>query len=297
VFTLAHLSDLHINPLGRPAWRDLLNKRITGYANWLRGRRKVHDPAWLALILADIAAFQPSHIAVTGDVSHIGLPAEFATAKAMVTELGTPLNVSFVPGNHDIYVRGSMAAAEAVLGPYMAGDDGIQRFPYLRIRNGVALIGMNSSVPTAPFDATGLVGEAQCEAAEMLLHYAGGLGLTRVIMIHHPPHAGGAKPGRELRDAPVFEAMLANAGAELVLHGHNHTTTLAWRPGPEGKPPVPIIGVASASLNPIHGHGEPAAWHLISIAGDTHLRQITIRRRVMLADGTVGEGEPISLAG
>jgi 3',5'-cyclic AMP phosphodiesterase CpdA len=296
VFTLAHISDLHINPLGRPTWRDLMNKRITGYANWLRARRKVHDTAWLDLILADITAHKPDHIAVTGDVSHIGLTAEFDAAKTMLTALGSPACVSFVPGNHDIYVPGTMDAVSAKLGSYMIGDDGIQRFPYLRIRGGIGLIGMNSAVPTPPFDATGLVGEAQCEAAEMLLHYAAGLGLTRVIMIHHPPHSGGAKPGRELRDAPIFEAMLARAGAELVLHGHNHTTTLAWGRAPEGQSAVPIIGVASASLNPAFGHGEPAAWHLISIAGDRHPRQITIRKRVMQSDGTIGEGEAINLA-
>ncbi len=297
MFTLAHLSDLHINPLGLPAWRDLLNKRITGYANWMLKRRKVHDRAWLDLILADVTSHVPDHIAVTGDVAHIGLAAEFDVAKDIVSGLGSPAQVSFIPGNHDIYVPGAMDAVCAALGPYMTGDDGIQRFPYLRIRDGVALIGMNSSVPTPPFDATGLVGEAQCDAAEMLLHYAAGLSLTRIIMIHHPPHIGGAKPGRELRDAPVFEAMLARAGAELVLHGHNHTTTLAWRPGPDGKPAVPILGVASASLNPAHGHGEPAGWHLISISGESHPRQITIRKRMILLDGTVGDGEAINLSG
>ena len=45
MFTLAHLSDPHLAPLPKPRLSELLNKRITGYINWRRRRRFIHDRA------------------------------------------------------------------------------------------------------------------------------------------------------------------------------------------------------------------------------------------------------------
>ena len=39
--------------------------------------------------------------------------------------------------------------------------------------------------------------------------------------------------------------MLRRAGAELVIHGHNHRTLLAEIDGPNGA--IPVVGVRSAS--------------------------------------------------
>ena len=46
-------------------------------------------------------------------------------------------------------------------GDYMTGDDGVQRFPFLRRRGDVALIALSSGLPTGPFMATGRLGERQ----------------------------------------------------------------------------------------------------------------------------------------
>ncbi len=77
MFTLAHLSDPHLAPLPEPRWSELIGKRVTGYINWQRKRRFIHDPAVLAKIVADLKAQAPDHIAVTGDIANIALPAEF----------------------------------------------------------------------------------------------------------------------------------------------------------------------------------------------------------------------------
>ena len=45
-------------------------------------------------------------------MKNIGLAAEFPFARAFIEGLGPPASVSFVPGNHDAYVRGSL--------PYLA---------------------------------------------------------------------------------------------------------------------------------------------------------------------------------
>ena len=40
MFRLAHISDIHLGPLPRITLRELASKRITGYVNWQRNRRK-----------------------------------------------------------------------------------------------------------------------------------------------------------------------------------------------------------------------------------------------------------------
>jgi 3',5'-cyclic AMP phosphodiesterase CpdA len=80
-FLLAHLSDAHIGPLPKPLRRELMNKRFTGYMNWIR-RAQIHDMKVLRAIVDDARAQNPDHIAMTGDVMNIGLPAEFPIARA-----------------------------------------------------------------------------------------------------------------------------------------------------------------------------------------------------------------------
>jgi len=54
MFVLAHLSDPHLAPLPAAHWSELVGKRGTGYVNWQRKRRFVHDPGTLAAIVADL---------------------------------------------------------------------------------------------------------------------------------------------------------------------------------------------------------------------------------------------------
>jgi 3',5'-cyclic AMP phosphodiesterase CpdA len=282
MFTIAHLSDAHLNPLPAFAWHQLLGKRAIGYVNWRLRRRHLHNMDVLAALVADIRAHQPDHVAMSGDVAHIGLAAEFTAAVPFLDSLGPRATVSFVPGNHDAYVGESLPVCMAALGPWATSDDGARGFPWLKVRGHVALVGLNSAVPTLPFAATGTLGEAQIEQAAVLLHYARSRGLIRVIMVHHAPHVGGSLPGRNLTDAQGFEAMLARCGAELVLHGHNHVTSVALRPGPDAT--VPVIGVASCSAHD-DGLHEPAAWHLIRVPGPGDGGAISIVRRRFNANG------------
>lgn len=284
VFKLAHLSDPHLGPLAGFSLHQLLGKRATGYVNWRRKRRHAHDMAILALIVADIHAQAPDHITCTGDVAHIGLPDEFKTAVAFLDTLGSRDTVSFVPGNHDAYSRSSLKPLASHLGPWCASDGGAAGYPWYRQRGPVALIGVNSGIPTLPLMATGRIGREQIAKTEVLLARAKAAGLIRVVLIHHPPYAGGARRSRELVDAEAFEAMLARTGADLVLHGHNHSFSLAWRPG-QGRD-VPIVGVPSASIGPL-GHGEMATWHLFRISGDATAPTISVEQRGFEPDGTV----------
>lgn len=284
-FLLAHLSDSHIGPLPRPRLRDLAGKRFTGYTNWQR-RANIHNMGVLTAIVADIAAQRPAHTAMTGDIMNIGLPEEFTAAVAWLQTLGAPADVSFVPGNHDAYVRSNVTRIRETFAPWCANDgEGHTSFPYLRVRGEVALIGLSSAIPTAPLLASGAIGLPQRAALETLLTQTGAQGLCRVVMIHHPPYTGGASIGRGLRDARQFEDIIARHGAELVIHGHNHRLLVKKLRSPSQD--ASVVGVASASAVP----GSPlhrAAWHLYSIERDGNKWRIEGRVR-----GTRENGEKI----
>lgn len=287
MFRIAHLTDPHVGPLPRPRLRQLLNKRLTGWYNWRRSRRDIHDMELLAELIADIHAQEPDHIACTGDTCNIGLPSEWGTSRVFLEELGDPSRVSFVPGNHDAYVLGALEGLMREVSPWTRGDDGREAaFPFLRRYGPIALIGLSSAIPTLPFVASGRVGSKQMRATEKIL---GDLGQDpscfRIVLIHHPPHVGGAQSGRNLTDAPRFEAMIRRVGAELVLHGHNHVGSLAHIEGPRG--PVPVIGAPSASARG-GTLTHKAGYHLFTIGQDETGFTLKAELRGLRPNGTVG---------
>lgn len=270
-----------------------MGKRLTGYFNYRRGRHLIHDMGMLERITADMLEQKPDHVALTGDLVNIGLESEFVTAQRYVERVGTPDFVSVIPGNHDAYVRSSFRYMAATASPWMS-DDGAEtaRFPYVRRRDGVALIGLSSGVPTAPLLASGQLGKVQMAAFRKLLAAIRAEGLLRVVMIHHPPVVRGASFGRGLRDAAAFEATIAAEGAELVIHGHNHRHSVKRLPGPDGE--VPVVGVASASAVP----GSPkhmAAWHLYELSGKPGAARVSMKVRGLLASGAIGDVAAVEL--
>jgi 3',5'-cyclic AMP phosphodiesterase CpdA len=292
MFTLAHLSDPHLAPLPATRWTELIGKRVTGYFNWQRKRRFIHNPAVLAAITADIKRQAPDHVAVTGDIANIAIAAEFPRGRDWLESLGTPRDVSFVPGNHDIYVPEAAAFAARQWGAQMSDDEGTGGFPYLRRRGNVALIGVTSAVPTAPFLATGWVGTKQLAALAVLLNTLKAEKLFRIVMIHHPPVSAAGRHKR-LLDAPVLLRVIAAQGAELLIHGHDHVHMINWLTGPNGTK-VPAVGVPSASAAPgaskdaaaynlYRIDGAPGAWHCEVIArGVTPGGEVMEQKRRML---------------
>ncbi|MBV9076917.1 MAG: metallophosphoesterase [Methylobacteriaceae bacterium] len=266
MFRFAHLTDPHVGPLPRPALRHLFGKRITGYVNWRRGRGEAHDMDVLAGLVRDLGEQRPDHIACTGDVCNLGLAGEWDSSRLFLEGLGPPADVSFVPGNHDAYVPGALAGLLRAIDPYAQGDEPQRiRFPYLRRRGPLALVGLSSGVPTPPFVASGRLGRIQIAEAEATLARLAPEGLARVVLIHHPPHVGGAPAGRNLVDAARFEAMIARVGADLVLHGHNHVGSIAQIESPAG--PVPVVGAPSASARG-GALTHRAGYHLYSVTGE-----------------------------
>jgi 3',5'-cyclic AMP phosphodiesterase CpdA len=275
-FTLAHLSDVHLGPLPTIGARHWNLKRLLGWLNWQRRRRHLYSRDVVDRIVADIAAQAPDHIAVTGDLANLGLPAEHEAALAWLRTLGDGERVTVIPGNHDIYSRiggdpgtarwhphmsANSAAADYAIAEALSGE---AAFPFVRRFGRLAIIALNSAIPTRPFYAVGRIGTAQLGRLARILDRLGAEVLTRVVLIHHPPLPGLAKPRHELEDADALAEVLARHGAELVLHGHEHIASEHWHPAPSGR--IPIIGVPSASLAR-HYKKEPLArYHLYRLA-------------------------------
>jgi 3',5'-cyclic AMP phosphodiesterase CpdA len=217
---------------------------------------------------------------------NIGLPAEIALAREWLATLGAPEDVSFTPGNHDAYVADATKLVHDVFAPWTTGETRAPGFPYLRRRDGIALIGLDTGVPTAPFVASGRLGESQLAALGELLGRMRAEGLARVVFLHHPPHVGGARILRGLDDAAAFEAVIARHGAELIVHGHNHRPSVAYIAGPDGR--APVVGVASASARP-GGHYPAAAYNLYALEREGDGLRIGLRRRGLNEAGEVVE--------
>jgi 3',5'-cyclic AMP phosphodiesterase CpdA len=279
MFLLAHLSDPHLAPLPRPRVLELVGKRATGYVNWRRKRQLVHRSDVLGRIVADLKQQAPDHIAVTGDLVNIAIAAEFKPARGFLESLGSAREVTLVPGNHDAYVRSGIGYSQLHWDAYMRGDDG-GSFPFLRRRGPLALIGLSSAVPTAPFMATGRLGAEQItRLGELLERCAGSF---RVVMIHHPPASKPSRRFKRLLDGPAFRAVLARHGAELVIHGHDHERALIHLDGPQR--PIPVVGVPSASeASP--GEHDPAGYNLYRIEGDNGAWRCEVVSRGLTPDG------------
>lgn len=286
MFLLAHLSDLHLSE--PPHLAELAGKRGLGFINWHRGRKRVFGKDVLDAITRDVKAAAADHVAVTGDLVNFSIAAEYARARAWLETLGPPPAVSVTPGNHDIYVPQARSWPAAFWGDYMRGDDGTGgEFPFVRRRGAVDVIVLCSALPTAPLLATGRLGR------EQLSRFADALdksrGRFRVVLIHHPPVSSRRRHLRRLVDAPEFRRVLAEKGAELVLHGHDHCFSLVWLEGPQR--PIPAAGVPSASARGPHGKEDAAGYHLFRIAGAAGRFSCEMVARQRAADGGIRDIE------
>ena len=264
MFTVAHLSDLHLALTPKPS--ELASKRGLGYINWQRKRKFIHRPDVLAAITRDLQVRSAEHIAVTGDLTNFSLPGEYAWARRWLESIGQPTDVTVIPGNHDVYVRGAEGLPAKFWSDYIRGDDGRERFPFVRRRAEVALIALSTGVPTGPFMATGRLGERQLtRLAEALEQTRGNF---RIVLIHHPPLSPARRFFRRLIDGADLRRVLVEKGAELLLHGHDHRRSLVWLEG-NGNKKTPAVGVPSASAYAKYAKEDPAGYNIFRIEGSS----------------------------
>ena len=254
VFTLAQLTDVHLGPLPPFSPRHWNVKRLLGFINFRRKRWAFNDPALVNSLVADLKGQSFDHITVTGDLTNIGMPPEFIQSHAWLQGLGPPADVTVIPGNHDVYTRLLSDPGIERWRAYMAARDDRDQiaglpgpldtgFPFVRTFGRFALIALNSAVYMPPAIPAGRVGAQQIARFVEISQHLHKAGFVRIVLIHHPPLPEHTTY-RGLRDAGAFEAALIDAGAELLIHGHNHRDMISWRDTATG--PLPIVGAAAA---------------------------------------------------
>jgi 3',5'-cyclic AMP phosphodiesterase CpdA len=210
-----------------------------------------------------VAEAQPELVVASGDLTHRGLRSQHERAAAFLRGLELPLLA--IPGNHDI----PYTFPKRFTRPWQEFERQWEETePVYRSETMVA-VGLNSVRPWR--HQSGRLRDAQVERAAELLEQAPAEAL-RIVVFHH--HLLGA-PWRS-RKKPVAKrnrvlAGLVEAGADLVLAGHIHQSTIAERrefeiATPEGEHAV-VISIAPGFGQPRpNRRGEARGLHLYEIA-------------------------------
>ena len=269
-FTLIHISDFHLCCPAGAEFSRFLNKRAFSYSSWKLRRQHGHRMKILNALIRAVQAEAFDHIAVTGDLTQLALPAEFEQARLQLQALAPPDKVFVVPGNHDALVPAPWAESYSHWADYMASDSANPQrqveFPTLRIRGSIALIGLSTAHPTRILSAAGSIGKRQLQRVAEILQETARQNLFRVLLMHHPPKPGMVSLHKRLRDAEALGRIAKQHGAELILHGHSHRCSCAEMDGPIGR--IPVLGIASASADSRHPQRR-AAFRRIRIARTT----------------------------
>jgi 3',5'-cyclic AMP phosphodiesterase CpdA len=229
-------------------------------------------PESIEALAALIEQVQPELVIASGDLTHRGLRSQHEKAAAFLRGLGLPLVV--IPGNHDIpytfpkrFTR-TWSEFERIwetTEPFYRSDS-------------VVVAGLNSVRPWR--HQSGRLRDDQVRRAHELLADGAPDGAYRIVTLHH--HLLGA-PWRS-RKKPVAKrnrvlAGLVEAGADLILAGHIHQSTVAERrefelASPQGEHAV-VVSIAPGFGQPRpNRRGEARGLHVYDIGAD-RLRILT----------------------
>jgi 3',5'-cyclic AMP phosphodiesterase CpdA len=258
---VAHFSDLHVLALEGVSRSRFLNKRFTGLVNLRVKREHKHRPGHVRAVAREVARAKVDHVVITGDLTNLALEQEFeAVSRLIEGDLGLDArHVTIVPGNHDLYTRGAMRTQrftrffqrylESDL-PDLAADISLGRFPVVKLRGPLAIIGMSSAVPRPPLVASGELGAKQIDALARILAHDEVKRRTPILALHHPIHNPSSRIKtwvEGLVDANDLVDAIAQVRNGLLLHGHLHGRM--QRPVATKAGHLLAVGATSASLH------------------------------------------------
>ncbi|WP_157595247.1 metallophosphoesterase family protein [Plesiocystis pacifica] len=271
-----HCSDIHLLSLRGVGPHRFLNKRLTGGVNLMLKRGKHHDEALFDRMCEHARDRAVDRVVITGDLSNLALEQEFEHIRTKLRAIGVPVTV--IPGNHDAYTRGSVRNRrfEQMLDEFMAGErsEGGD-YPFVQRYGDVALVGVSTAQASLPMYAVGTVGPEQLERLDGVLERLGAEGLGRIVLIHHPVVPGVSKKRHDLLDIDAFGEVIARRGAELILHGHEHTLLEGTLAGPDSERPVPVHGISSGTNISQH-EGRRAAFAIYQVSAASIERELHV---------------------
>ncbi|HKI97366.1 MAG TPA: metallophosphoesterase [bacterium] len=263
-FVLMHISDPHFHRLPRRPGQ-YLSKRALGALNLVLRRRRQFPPERARRLVERLQREPWQHLLITGDLTQLGTPEEFALAREALAPLLArgPDQVTIIPGNHDRYVAEppGQGAFEARFGEFT----GRGRLHTRQLTEHWWLVTWDSAVPAPWRSAAGRVPPETLAATEAWL--AGLPTGARVIIANHypvffpPPHHYRASHDLTNQDA-VREWLLAHP-VRLYLHGHIHQNWVLTMNGRHG--PLTVVNSASSTQRP--RPDDPSAFHRIVLDG------------------------------
>jgi Icc protein len=169
-------------------------------------------PQLAATVIAEVNALGPDAVAVTGDLTDMGLSDEYLQARALLDDIECE-RMLVVPGNHDSRNVGDVHF-ESLFGP---------RDPEIRLE-GVHILGIDSSEPDLDSGRVGRDGYRRIE--ERFAEPSD----FKIVAIHHHllPVPGAGRERNIVADAGDLLRVLTANGADLVLCGHKHVPNV-WR--------------------------------------------------------------------
>lgn len=244
IMLIAHITDLHIRPRGKPAYRvsetNALTERALDAVMALRPR--------------------PAVLVITGDLTDCGLPEEYALLQSLLARLD--MQVLMVPGNHD---RRDNLIAGLALDPHTALDSGFVQFS--ADLGPMRLIGLDTLVPG---QSAGALCAKRLAFLEKALDSASGKPVA--IFMHHPPCDCGIAHMdaiRLLEGANEFAAIVArHPNVERILCGHHHRPIVTRFAGTIAQIAPSVTHQVTLDLNETSDstfHMEPAAYLLHSV--------------------------------
>ena len=218
------------------------------------------DKAALEAATAYVRATPFDLLAISGDITQLGAPAEFDAAVAWLAALPGPKLAT--PGNHDTPWAG---IGERIIAPWSRYDRCISPLveehfaaPGFKVRTINSARGWQIRLNWSK----GHVSRGQ--TAHTAAAFAGSPGERKIVVVHHPllEIPGGPMTGR-VRGGEHAAERLVLAGADLILSGHVHTPFVQALPYGDRRTFAVGAGTLSQRLR-----GEAPSFNVIEISGD-----------------------------
>ena len=263
-FILMHISDLHFHRLPRHP-SAYLSKRALGALNLLLRRGREFPLERARGLVKRLEQVSWHHLVISGDLTQLGTPAEFALAREVLAPLLArgPEQVTVIPGNHDKYVaeKEGQSAFEAYFGEFSPAASAPPR-----LLGGNWWLAAWDSAQPAPWNSA-----EGCVPAETLLATKSWLdgrptGSQLIVANHYPvffPSGHSQAPAHGLVNHDTVRAWLLNHPVRLYLHGHVHQNWVLTVEGNHGSLTV-VNSAASTSRPAVAG---ASSFHRIVLDG------------------------------
>lgn len=240
-----HLSDLHFGRNDKPESLEALGR-----------------------LIEDV---DPELVIASGDLTHRGLRSQHERVAEFLRGLSLPLLA--IPGNHDI----PYTFPKRFTSPYLEFERIWETTQPVYTSDTLAVAGLNSVRPWR--HQSGKVRQEQVRRAKEVFSKAGPDALRIVVLHHHILGAPWRSRKKPVARRNVVLGSFVDAGADLILAGHIHQSTIAERrefelSTPGGERAV-VVSIAPGFGQPRpNRRGEARGLHVYEVA-DEALRCLT----------------------